>query len=91
MGGMKRGRGKYLAHKPDKLQQKQPIPMKRSPKQRAAMTHNSLIGLAVAIQKNADTIARAPTSDGHSIALATLTRDYAKSLEQALRAERKDT
>lgn len=91
MGGMKRGRGKYLAHKPDKLQQKQPIPMKRSPKQRAAMTHNSLIGLAVAIQRNAETITDASTPSFEAHLLASGIAQTAKLLEQALRAERKDT
>lgn len=60
-------------------------------KQQAVWTHNSFIGYAVMMQKQADTIARAPTSTEHAVALATLTRDYAKSLEQALRAGRKDT
>lgn len=62
---------------------------KLSPLQRAAMKHNSLIGLAVAIQKNADNIACATTPTAEAAAYAVTVRDYASLLEQALRAGRK--
>lgn len=60
-----------------------------SPAQRAAMKHNSLIGLAVAIQKNAATIRDAETSSKSANLIAGDVLYHAKHLEQALRAGRK--
>jgi hypothetical protein len=60
-----------------------------SPLQRAAMKHNSLIGLAVAIRKNAFSIYEAPTATSQAKLLADGIYITAYQLEAALRAERK--
>lgn len=60
-----------------------------SPAQLAAMKHNSLIGLAVAIQKNARTIESSPTATPTAKLAAGIIWDQAYHLEQALRAGRK--
>lgn len=60
-----------------------------TPLQRAAMQHNSLIGLSVAIQKNADTITNAATLTAEARLCAIRVRYEANRLEQALRAGRK--
>lgn len=62
-----------------------------SRKQRAAIRHNSLIGLSVAIQRHAHTIEAAETSSNVARSWAATILNDAKSLEQALRAERKDS
>lgn len=58
--------------------------------QRAAMKHNQLIGLAVAIRKNAVTISDSATVTPLARGLANGIVTVAQQLEQALRAERKD-
>lgn len=63
--------------------------MKRSPTQRKAMQHNSLIGLAVCIQKNAMTVTDSATTTDEAYHIATGIYNDAKKLEQALRAGRK--
>lgn len=60
-----------------------------SPKQREAIKHNGLIGLSVAMQKNAGTIADSSTATERAKSLAREIYTSACALEQALRAERK--
>lgn len=60
-----------------------------SPVQRAAMQHNSLIGLSVAIQKHAELIRSGVTIKEDARIVAETIKEQAKTLEQALRAGRK--
>lgn len=57
--------------------------------QRAAMKHNSLIGLAACIQKHARTISEGMTVSDAAFILANDIVVASYRLEQALRAERK--
>jgi hypothetical protein len=61
-----------------------------SPRQLAAMKHNQLIGLAVAIQKQATLIMGATTPSGLAKMHASAIWGTAKDLERALRTERID-
>lgn len=60
-----------------------------TPAQIAIRRHNSMIGLAVCIQKNAQTILETKTATEEAIGHAAVIRSSARFLEQALRAGRK--
>lgn len=60
-------------------------------KQQAVWTHNSFIGHAVMMQQQARNIANSRTASDLARILAQQIEEKATSLEQALRAERKDT
>lgn len=61
----------------------------RSPAQLAVTRHNSMIGLSVCIQKNAQTIGSCLTASDDARSLAVNIENMAELLETALRAERK--
>lgn len=60
-----------------------------TPAQIAIRRHNSMVGLAVCIQKNAQTISATDTATAKAKILADTIWGAAKELEQALRAGRK--
>lgn len=63
--------------------------LNHTPAQRAAMRHNSCIGLAVAIQKNLRAIGDSPTLTAEAQVLVGIIELHLRNLEKALRAGRK--